>query len=228
MRRSSTAGRAPRQHELGDERRGAWRLGAAPRRPCPGAEPGDGRDPDGCTLFGRADRLSGRGGRPRAGMRTAPGTRSGSARPCMSTGGSRRLPGLWRPDRGRRARRASRRRDSRLPLPRARRALVGRHRLHLKHDASLPVGGAHRRWLAGRTPGATIPAAKLSDSRKRGGTTGSPPTGGRARATRTRRSSTRSASRARSGRSPRAVSARAGEGTRTLDPAITNRRCSTS
>ena len=87
-----------------------------------------------------------------------------------------------------------------VPLPRAGRALVGRHRLHLKHDEPLPVGRAHRP-LARRTrarrddPGADVvrPRARVVGHARR------TPTGGRARATRTRRSSTASGSSARSG-----------------------------
>ena len=52
----------------------------------------------------------------------------------------------------------------RFPFPGSRRALVGRHRLHLKHDESLPVGRAHRASGLGRAkPGAIIPVAKLSE-----------------------------------------------------------------
>ena len=52
-----------------------------------------------------------------------------------------------------RHRRTARRRDAALPLPRAGLAMVGRHRLHLKHDEPLPVGRAHRqmvRWAHAR------------------------------------------------------------------------------
>src|SRR5919202_1455267 len=44
----------------------------------------------------------------------------------------------------RRSRRAPGRRLASLPLPRPSRALVGRRRLHLKHDEPLPVGRARR------------------------------------------------------------------------------------
>ena len=55
-----------------------------------------------------------------------------------------RLPGLRRADHRRDAWRSAGRRQPALPLPRARRAVVGRHRLHLKRDEPLPVGRAHR------------------------------------------------------------------------------------
>src|SRR5262249_44215626 len=54
------------------------------------------------------------------------------------------VPRLRRAARGRGARPAAGRRIAPLPLSRPGGAVVGRHRLHLKRDESLPVGGAHR------------------------------------------------------------------------------------
>ena len=53
------------------------------------------------------------------------------------------VPGLWGVDHGRSARTTGRRREPALPFPGSRCAGVGRHRLHLKDDESLPVGRAH-------------------------------------------------------------------------------------
>ena len=124
---------------------------------------------------------------------------SGSAPRSVRTVGSRR-----------RARTAARRSTSRSrrtgPTTRACSStasfpprMVGRHRLHLKHDEPLPVGGAHRSLARRPRPGATIPVAKLAELAERGGATGSRPSGARTRASRTRRSSTGSGSPGTSG-----------------------------
>src|SRR5438552_10176933 len=64
------------------------------------------------------------------------------------------MPGLRGANRGRGPRREVRRREPPLPRPRPCAALVGRHRLHLNDDESLPVGRAlaavARRARAGR------------------------------------------------------------------------------
>ena len=63
------------------------------------------------------------------------------------------VPRLRRGAEHRGARAAARRREPPLPLPRPRRPLVGRHRLHLKRDEPLPVGGAHRALARRSRPG---------------------------------------------------------------------------
>ena len=68
---------------------------------------------------------------------------------------------------------------------------MGRHRLHLKHDEPLPVGGAHSALVDGerlRAGSDDAAAAARRAGAWRGGATGSTPTGARTRASRTRRS----------------------------------------
>ena len=77
------------------------------------------------------------------GTRTAPGMRSASSRRSHADGDRVRMSRLRRADRRRGSQTGSPTTRPALPLPRPRRSLVGRHRLHLKHDESLPVGGAH-------------------------------------------------------------------------------------
>ena len=116
-------------------------------------------------------------GRPLVVRELRAGTRSGSARRSAPTGGSRRrCPDCDEPI-------TVEVRDGHpddetpaLPLPRARRALVGRHRLHLRRDEPLPVGGA-RRALARRacSPARRSPSRQLASSPTPGGATGSSP-----------------------------------------------------
>ena len=83
---------------------------------------------------------------------TAHGTPSAFALPSTVTGESRRRAPLRRADRVRGTRRTAGRRRTRLPLPRPRIPVVGRRRLHLKHDESLPVGRASIAGSATRSP----------------------------------------------------------------------------
>ena len=159
-------------------RRGARGLAAAARRAR--ARPRRRRDPDGEPVLGRADAVPGRRRAGGGGTGTARGTPSASASSSAATAGSSIATSSssvrdCRPD------------DEALVfqvlVPA--RALVGRHRLHLKHDESLPVGGAAARGRsddpgdAARRAGAGVVGRS---ARRR--------TGGPTRASRTRRSST--------------------------------------
>ena len=80
------------------------------------------------------------------------------------------------------------------PLPRSRAALVGRHRLHLKHDGLPPVGGAPRALARRERLGARRLALGAEAERARaarGGGRGSTRAGDRGRWRSRRRSSTR-------------------------------------
>ena len=134
------------------------------------------------------------------GTPTAPGTRSGSA--CARRRRSHRssCPDCGEASRSRSAAGSRRRRRASLPLSRPGRALVGRHRLHLKHDESLPVGRAHRTMARDEDPGRDDPRPEAVRSRARlVGRHVLLRTGVPAATTRTRRSSTGSVSSDRSG-----------------------------
>ena len=173
-------------------RRRRRRLAATARRPRVGARPTHRRDQDGQPVLGRSDgyrvRLAAGRGSP-----TARGMRSGSVPRSMSTARSRRRVRTAVSRSRSSRRRTTRRRDVALPLPRAGLAMVGRHRLHLKHDEPLPVGGAHRqlvRRTRARRDDQRRPSSATSPTR--GGATDSIRRGSRTPANRTRRSSTTS------------------------------------
>ena len=70
-----------------------------------------------------------------------------------------RLPRLWGAVCSRGAREPDRSTGSLVPRARAGRTVVGRHRLHLKHDEPLPVGGAHRTLARRQDAGRDDPGA---------------------------------------------------------------------